>query len=152
MPTRVAAFAAGFIFAVGLVCSGMTHPLKVLAFLDFAGDWDPSLAFVMGGAIAVYAPLSRWIARRPTPLLEPTFDWPEPRRIDTELVVGAGLFGIGWGLAGVCPGPAIVNLVTLGSSALVFVGSMLLGMVSLEVWRRVSTTLPERRMKQADEA
>ena len=136
MTRQVAAFITGLVFAIGLVVGGMTNPLKVIAFLDVAGSWDPSLAFVMGGAILVYAPLYRLVTRRPAPLLEDAFHLPTRRDIDTRLVVGAALFGIGWGLGGFCPGPALVSSMSFGASALVFTAAMLGGMALFEVWQR----------------
>lgn len=122
-------FGAGALFSVGLVISGMTLPTKVVAFLDFTGDWDPSLAFVMGGAIAVHFVLFRLILRRPSPVFAGRFGIPTRTDIDGRLVAGAALFGLGWGLGGYCPGPNIASLGTLATPALVFFGSMLTGMV-----------------------
>lgn len=105
--TVVVAAAAGVVFALGLVLADMTSPARVLAFLDLA-RWDPTLAFVMAGAIAVYAPVARLVRARPAPLLGARFHWPAPAAIDRRLLAGAALFGVGWGLAGYCPGPALV--------------------------------------------
>lgn len=125
----VSAFFAGFIFALGLGIAGMTRPTKVIGFLDVAGGWDPTLLFVMAGAIAVYAPLYRLIlARRKAPLLEPRFTVPETRGVDRKLVLGAALFGVGWGLGGYCPGPAITALARGSVEVFVFVSAMLAGM------------------------
>ena len=124
----VVAFAAGALFAVGLGVGGMTQPARVLAFLDFAGSWDPSLAFVMAGAVGVYAAAFRLVRRRPRPLLSAAFAIPGRRDVDARLLVGAALFGIGWGLAGYCPGPGIVSLVTGRADVVVFVTAMLAGM------------------------
>jgi uncharacterized membrane protein YedE/YeeE len=124
----VGAFVSGFIFAIGLGLGGMTQPAKVTAFLDFAGNWDPSLAFVMGGAILVYAPLYRLIRRRPTPLFASTFSVPTRTDIDPRLPGGAALFGVGWGLGGFCPGPAVTSLASGHLSVVTFVASMLAGM------------------------
>jgi uncharacterized membrane protein YedE/YeeE len=131
----IAAFFAGLIFAIGLGAGGMTQPAKVLAFLDVAGNWDPSLAFVMAGAIAVYAPVARWALRRPAPLCTERFQVPARRDLDAALVGGAVLFGIGWGLAGYCPGPAVVSLASASSGTVLFVAAMLVGM-TLERLRR----------------
>jgi len=122
------AFLSGVVFAVGLGLSGMTQPAKVTAFLDFAGDWDPSLAFVMIGAIGVYATLYRFIRRLPAPFFSPTFALPTRTDIDFRLVGGAALFGVGWGLGGFCPGPALTSLASGKTSVLLFVASMLVGM------------------------
>lgn len=134
MGRQLTAFVAGVLFAVGLAVGGMTDPNKVIGFLDVAGHWDPSLAFVMGGAVLVYAPLFRLVTRRPAPLFDPSFHLPTRRNIDARLVVGACGFGIGWGLAGYCPGPALVSIMSLGTGALVFAGSMLVGMAVFAAW------------------
>ena len=132
MSRLIAAFIGGFIFALGLGLSGMTDANKVIGFLNLAGDWDPSLAFVMVGAIGVHLSLFRLIARRPSPLFSDTFHLPTRRDITSRLVVGAGLFGIGWGLGGFCPGPGIVSLAG-GSSAVIFVIFMLIGMLTYKL-------------------
>ena len=128
----VLSFASGSLFAVGLAVAGMTQPSKVIGFLDFAGSWDPSLAFVMLGAIAVYFMFNLAARRRRAPLVAGSFSWPSRRDIEPNLVVGASLFGMGWGLAGYCPGPGIASLGTARPSALVFVGAMALGMALFE--------------------
>jgi hypothetical protein len=135
MKQLLAAFVSGLVFAVGLVVAGMTDPAKVLGFLDFTGDWDPSLAFVMGGAILVYAPLYRVVTRRRSSWLG-EFHLPRRRDIDSRLVAGAVLFGLGWGLVGFCPGPALVSLASFRVGALVVTGSMLAGMVLFALWER----------------
>lgn len=119
---------AGLLFGAGLILSGMTQPEKVVAFLDFTGNWDPSLAFVMGGAIAVHATLLRVIRRRGTPIFDEKFHMPTLKDIDRRLVFGAGIFGIGWGLGGYCPGPGIVSTVSGSLMAGLFVVAMLGGM------------------------
>ena len=118
----------GAIFGAGLLLSGMTQPAKVIGFLDVGGHWDASLAFVMMGAIAVHALAYRAIVRRPRPLLDRRFHLPAKARIDARLLGGAALFGVGWGLAGYCPGPALVAAGALATPALVFVATMALGM------------------------
>jgi len=128
MNALVGAFVSGLIFAIGLALSGMTQPAKVIAFLDIQGNWDPSLAFVMGGAVLAYALLYRLIRRRQTPLFSPTFSIPTRTDIDLRLLGGAALFGIGWGLGGFCPGPAIVSLVSGQASVFIFVTAMIAGM------------------------
>lgn len=122
------ALAAGLIFSVGLGLSGMTRPEKVLGFLDLTGDWDPSLAMVMVGAIGVHALALRVILRRSRPLTDAAFHLPTQRQISAPLVAGAALFGVGWGLGGFCPGPAITSAVTLAPSALLFVAAMCAGL------------------------
>ena len=128
MSAVVAGLASGLLFGVGLVLSGMTQPVKVIGFLDVAGDWDPSLALVMGGAIAVYAPAYRWITRTRQPAFAGEFVLPTQTRLDPSLLVGAAIFGGGWGLAGYCPGPGIVAAGTGQLPPIVFVVSMLAGM------------------------
>ena len=128
MSPAFAAFLCGIIFAFGLGVSGMTRPGKVLAFLDVGGAWDPSLAFVMLGAIVAHALLLRPIVARHAPLLVPRFALPTRRDVDGRLLGGAALFGIGWGLAGFCPGPALTSLAGGHAEPLVFVAAMIAGM------------------------
>lgn len=121
----IGALVAGLLFGLGLILSGMADPAKVLNFLDVAGTWDPSLAFVMGGAIGVAAPGFWLVRRRKAPLaargfLVPPADAP----IDRSLVIGAAVFGVGWGLAGFCPGPALVSLPLGTQGAVIFVSAM----------------------------
>jgi uncharacterized membrane protein YedE/YeeE len=118
----------GFLFGLGLVIGGMTDPAKVLNFLDLAGSWDPSLAFVMAGAVAVTFIGYKLVFRQPQPLLTARFHLPEIKQIDRRLVFGAAIFGVGWGLSGFCPGPAITSLPLLAKGTLVFVLAMLGGM------------------------
>ncbi len=120
-------FAAGLTFALGLALSQMTDPARVLAFLDVTGRWDPALALVMFGAISVAAPTFALSKRLRRPLLSEAFSSPSVTRVSKRLLIGASLFGIGWGLAGYCPGPALVATVTGARSALVFLAAMLLG-------------------------
>jgi uncharacterized membrane protein YedE/YeeE len=127
MKSPLSAFAAGIVFGVGLGLSGMTQPAKVLAFLDVFGAWDPTLMFVMGGAILVHFGLSRLIRRREAPLLDTRFHLPTATSLDTKLIAGSALFGVGWGLGGYCPGPAIVSAGSGALAAIVFVGAMALG-------------------------
>jgi uncharacterized membrane protein YedE/YeeE len=130
MKRAVAAFGSGLLFAVGLAISGMTHPSKVLAFLDVSGAWDPSLAFVMAGAVTVAMFAFRMQPRLRAPLLGGSFDLPPARgAIDAKLVVGAAIFGAGWGLSGLCPAPAVVSLASGQFGAAVFVAAMLVGVL-----------------------
>ncbi|QDY70580.1 DUF6691 family protein [Qingshengfaniella alkalisoli] len=121
-------FVSGLIFGLGLVISGMSNPAKVLNFLDLAGAWDPSLAFVMGGAMLVTYLGYRLAWQRGRPLLSARFDLPCDRSVDRPLIVGAALFGIGWGIGGFCPGPAWTALPLLSSGILVFLPMMLVGL------------------------
>jgi len=125
----------GFLFALGLGISGMTQPQKVISFLDLFGSWDPSLLFVMVGAISVYSIGYRWVQKKERPIFTPQFLIPSNRQIDSSLVLGSALFGMGWGIAGFCPGPALTSLVGLSQSVLVFVGTMLITMVLFETWQ-----------------
>lgn len=133
--TRTAASAlGGLIFALGLGLAGMTDANKVIAFLDLSGDWDPTLGLVMVGAIGAHLALYRLVVRRPSPLLDTRFHIPDRRDITPSLVAGSALFGVGWGLAGFCPGPGLVSAAALGADALVFVACMLAGMATHRVW------------------
>ena len=122
------AVAVGALFALGLAISGMADPARVRGFLDLFGDWDPTLAFVMAGAIGVYAPLRLLAKRRTHPVLATQFHEPTRRQIDPKLVGGAALFGVGWGLSGYCPGPALVSAGTGALGVLAFLGAMIAGM------------------------
>lgn len=135
MPMMLASFVCGLIFGAGLLISGMMQTEKVLGFLDIFGAWDATLAFVMAGAVAVSS-LGFVLARqRTTPLLAAKVNWPTRNDIDAPLVVGAALFGIGWGLVGLCPGPALVNLAGLSLPIIVFVAAMAAGMIGYDLWR-----------------
>src|SRR5271170_793749 len=125
--TLLIAFAAGVIFALGLGIGGMTQPARIIGFLDVTGRWDPSLAFVMGGAVAVTFLLFPLILERPAPILAPRFVLPSKKHLDAPLLLGATLFGVGWGLSGYCPGPALVSLATIARPVLVFVAFMFVG-------------------------
>lgn len=123
------AFLAGLAFGFGLLVSGMSSPDKVLSFLDLAGAWDPSLAFVMGGAVLTATPLFLLAKRRAQPLVGAAYDDPDRVTIDGKLVFGAILFGLGWGFAGICPGPAVVDLVLAPDKTIAFVGAMVAGIM-----------------------
>lgn len=128
---QVSAGVAGFFFGLGLAISGMTQPGKVVAFLDVAGGWDPSLAFVMGGALMVFGPTYYLVSRRrEKPVLAPAFDMPKAREITPQLLVGATIFGVGWGLGGFCPGTAITSLPTLGAEVLALVSGVVIGILA----------------------
>ena len=124
----LSSFTVGLIFGLGIALSGMINPAKVLNFFDVAGTWDPSLAFVMGGALATTALGYRFVLRRDAPLLEPRFQLPTARDIDARLVGGAALFGVGWGIAGFCPGAAVPALGTGRWEVALFVAALLAGL------------------------
>ena len=141
-----AAFAAGLVFGIGLILSGMTDPGKVIGFLDVAGRWDPSLAFVMGGAILVGYFSFAFAGRRGRTFLGDALQLPTRRDIDARLVLGSAVFGIGWGLGGFCPGPALVALGAGIDPAALFVAAMLAGMVIYDAAERLIHA-PRRRAK-----
>ncbi|MBL1265835.1 DUF6691 family protein [Methylomicrobium sp. RS1] len=128
MAAALSALLCGTLFGLGLYVSQMINPEKVLGFLDVAGDWDPSLLLVMTGALATLIPLQWLILKRVKPICTDNFQAPPPSRIDKRLLTGATLFGIGWGLAGICPGPAISGLIYGLNGSYVFVGAMFIGM------------------------
>ena len=142
MRDTLAGLLCGFIFGFGLLISGMMQPTKVLGFLDlFGGAWDPSLAVVMAAALAVAAAGYALARRQGQPLFAAQSLWPTARQVDGPLVTGAVLFGIGWGLVGLCPGPAIENLATGSVRVLVFVVAMVAGMLLQRAWQqRIQTT------------
>jgi len=126
-PTHGSALIAGLLFGVGLGYAQMIDPQKVIGFLDLAGPWDPTLAFVMGGAVMVTLIRFRWVLRRPQPVLDSKFYLPTSQYIDRPLLIGAALFGIGWGIGGYCPGPAITALVLGSANPAVFLLAMVAG-------------------------
>jgi uncharacterized membrane protein YedE/YeeE len=132
----VTAFIVGLVFGIGLIMAGMTNPAKVQDFLDLAGNWDPSLAFVMGGAILVGLFAFRFAGKRERSLLGEAMRLPTATQIDRHLVLGGLAFGAGWGLAGFCPGPALASLANGGVKALIFTGAMLAGMIVFELLGR----------------
>ena len=142
----IASLVCGFIFGLGLLISGMTQPSKVLGFLDIlgipSGTWDPSLAVVMAAALAVSGLGTILAQQRPQPVLAPRFDISTKTGIDTPLVAGSALFGIGWGLVGLCPGPALENLATLSPPLIVFCVAMAAGMVAHDAWYAKRPTAP----------
>ncbi|HSV34982.1 MAG TPA: DUF6691 family protein [Ramlibacter sp.] len=133
---RISEFLIGLLFGIGLILSGMTDPGKILGFLDLAGAWDPSLALVMGGAVLVGVVAFTIAKRRELTLLGTMLKLPDSRDIDRRLVGGSLIFGAGWGLAGFCPGPALVSLGAGQPKAMVFVLAMLAGMAIFEVAER----------------
>jgi uncharacterized membrane protein YedE/YeeE len=124
---------AGLIFGTGLILSGMANPVKVQNFLDFFGSWDPSLALVMGGAILVTMPGFWLVQKRKTPFFNNVFNLPTRTDFDFRLLAGAAIFGIGWGLGGFCPGPAVTSLSLAAKGTLVFVPAMLIGMTAAKL-------------------
>jgi uncharacterized protein len=132
----VAPALSGLLFAFGLGLGGMTDPAKVLGFLDVAGNWDPSLVFVMGGAMGTYTLARLLILKRAKPICGPSFPVFPKSRPDGKLLAGAALFGIGWGLGGWCPGPALVSIGGGAAQLLAFVGAMLGGMLLFNVWEK----------------
>ena len=133
----LSALIVGLVFGIGLIVSGMTDPSKVLGFLDLAGNWDPSLAFVMGGAILVGLLAFRMAGRRERSLLGEAMRLPTATRIDRRLVLGSLAFGAGWGLAGYCPGPALASLASGSAKPLVFTAAMVAGMGVFELFERM---------------
>ena len=133
MKRNVGGLIAGLLFGAGLSISGMINPGKVIGFLDVAGNWDPSLALVMAGAVAVAAPGYRMVLRRKKPLFEPGFLLPNRKDIDLPLLIGAGFFGVGWGIAGYCPGPALAGLAFGHEQTIAFVAAMVVGMIAARV-------------------
>lgn len=136
--TILIAALAGLVFGLGLLVSGMADPQKVLAFLDLAGPWDPSLALVMGGAIALGLPGFALARRRNRSLLGEPMQLPARQAVDAPLLIGSALFGIGWGLAGYCPGPALVGTAAGMGSAAIFSAAMLAGMLLFGLWSKRS--------------
>ena len=124
---KLISFIAGIIFGIGLVVSEMVNPAKVLGFLDLFGNWDPSLAFVMIGALIVSSPLFHLIKNKDKPLLSEKFDYSKNKEINNKLIIGSALFGAGWGLGGLCPGPAISSLALLNINSIIFVFAMFIG-------------------------
>jgi uncharacterized protein len=127
---------SGVLFGAGLTLSGMTNPVRVRGFLDIFGDWDPTLAFVMGGAVIVMAVAWRIQSRMLRPIFGEKFSLPDRKDLDPRLISGAVLFGIGWGIAGLCPGPALASLALAPATVLPFVGAMVAGMVLQEFLSR----------------
>ncbi|MFM8409548.1 MAG: DUF6691 family protein [Alphaproteobacteria bacterium] len=141
--SRVASFTCGLVFAIGLGLAGMTRPARVLGFLDVTGRWDPTLAFVMGGAVLVGLAAMPPVLRRGRPLFAEAFSLPTRSDVDLPLVVGSAIFGAGWGLAGWCPGPAIVSLATASPTLLLFLVAMVAGLVLGERLRAALESSPK---------
>ena len=141
---HVLTFLTGMVFGTGIVISGMANPAKVLNFFDITGTWDPSLAFVMGGALAVALPGYRLVFRRPRPVFETRFDLPAKSRPDLRLLAGAGIFGVGWGIAGFCPGGALPALGTLNINVILFVLALIAGILGT---RAMSDALADHKFR-----
>ncbi|MCW8092718.1 DUF6691 family protein [Alteromonas sp. ASW11-130] len=135
MKALVASLFCGLLFGLGLIISGMSNPARVLNFLDWSANWDPTLAFVMGGAIAIAGPGIYWVRKQGSPLFSDKFDIPTTTKIDVKLILGATIFGIGWGIGGFCPGPGVVAVATLQSDVILFVVAMLAGMLAQHWWK-----------------
>ncbi|MAF95787.1 MAG: hypothetical protein CMM60_08550 [Rhodospirillaceae bacterium] len=138
MRALVSAAVSGLLFGIGLALSGMLNPAKVIGFLDFAGNWDPSLAFVMGGGVAVAAIAFPFVLKRPQPVCEASFQMPTQKDVDPALIIGGGIFGVGWGMAGLCPGPAFSSLSFLRWESMVLFAAMIAGMVIFRFTRKIS--------------
>ena len=141
-------FLTGVVFGLGISISGMANPAKVLNFFDIAGTWDPSLAFVMGGALVVAFFGYRVVLARPKPVFEDVFQVPTGRQIDAKLVGGSALFGIGWGIAGFCPGGALPALGTLNAQVFLFVGSLIAGMLITRFIQSAAARVPAKRLPE----
>jgi uncharacterized membrane protein YedE/YeeE len=135
--SRISEFVVGLMFGVGLMASGMTDPGKVIGFLDLFGAWDPSLAMVMGGAVVVGFFAFALAKKRTTTFLGGALRFPTSTQMDKPLVIGSLLFGAGWGLGGLCPGPALVSMADGQAKAMLFVGAMLVGMLGFELMDRL---------------
>ena len=138
MRSVLIAFACGLVFALGLGLSGMVDPRNVLAFLDLAGAWEPNLMLVLGGAVGVYALGARQVLAWPRPGDGLRFQLPTRRKLDPRLLIGAAMFGVGWGLTGLCPGPALVGFVGGSADIWIFVAAMLVGMAGFSLFNRVA--------------
>tara|TARA_Y100000310_G_C20406699_1_gene679998 strand:- start:201 stop:623 length:423 start_codon:yes stop_codon:yes gene_type:complete len=129
MRAIIASLLCGLLFGLGLLISGMSNPARVLNFLDLSANWDATLAFVMGGAILVAAPGMYWVRKRNKPMFANKFDIPTSKTIDAKLILGSAAFGIGWGISGFCPGPAVVAIASFQTDVLLFVAAMIAGML-----------------------
>lgn len=146
---QLVALGAGLVFGVGLALSGMLDPNNVIGFLDILGHWNPRLAFVMGGAVLVHAPIAAWVRRRGAPLFDAKLFIPTRRDIDRSLVGGAALFGLGWGISGYCPGPALVALPSARLGVAVFVAGLVFGSWLLHMIQRASAARREAASETA---
>jgi hypothetical protein len=149
MKHMLTVFFAGALFALGLGLSGMTDANKVIGFLNLAGEWDPSLAFVMVGAIGVHLALFKFILHRKSPIFGSHFQIPIKGKLDKRLIIGSAMFGIGWATGGFCPGPGLVSSVGMGSEALVFSASMLFGMVLFQIFGQAAAPAANAALKES---
>lgn len=138
MKNSLVSFSVGVLFALGLGISGMTRPEKVIGFLDIFGNWDPSLMFVMIGAIGVHTIIYHLVKGKTSPLISTQWHLPQKTEINKPLLLGALLFGMGWGLAGYCPGPALTSLTTFDLGTLTFIASMILGMFVFKLYAKLT--------------
>jgi len=129
MMILLSALISGLLFGVGLIVSEMVNPARVQGFLNIFGNWDPTLAFVMGGALCVTIPVMTLLKKKEQPVFGTKFEWPTRADVDNKLIIGAAMFGAGWGATGFCPGPALVSIGTFSGDVFLFVGAMLAGMV-----------------------
>lgn len=136
---RIFPFLSGVLFSAGLLIAGMTQPAKIVGFLDFFGAWDPSMMMVTLGAVTVYMPVHRWVMRLQRPLFASGFSLPEQKHVEPRLLLGSALFGVGWGLAGYCPGPVVASLGTASTTVIVFAVAMLAGMAGFAALERAKT-------------
>lgn len=139
---NILTFFVGIVFGTGIAMSGMANPAKVINFFDIAGTWDPSLAFVMGGAVVVAFIGYRLVFRRETPVYEPTFDIPQKTQLDLRLIAGSAIFGVGWGIAGFCPGGALPALGTLKAEVILFVVALIAGILATRLGLKWSEHRP----------
>ncbi len=139
-------FIASVLFGLGLAISGMLNPAKVIGFLDITGKWDPSLAFVMGGALVVTVFSFRWVLRRPTPIISDIFHLPIKNNLDGQLITGAAIFGVGWAVSGLCPGPALASVGFLDEKLLIFVLALIIGSLLANVHFLIGNNSTPRRL------
>ena len=139
-------FIASVLFGLGLAISGMLNPAKVIGFLDITGKWDPSLAFVMGSALVVTVFSFRWVLRRPTPIISDIFHLPTKKNLDGKLITGAAIFGVGWAVSGLCPGPALASVGFLDKNILIFVLALIIGSLLANVHFLVGNNSTPRRL------
>ena len=146
----IATFICGLLFSLGLIISGMINPAKVLGFLDIFGQWDASLAFVMMSAVLVTSLGYRFVLHKPNPIFKAEFSIPTKTDLDSHIVIGPALFGIGWGLAGLCPGPALAALTAAPEASWLFFVSMIAGMMLIKIWKNIS--LPKPKLNHLNES